>query len=259
MNEDCLHSYNSYNRDENRCFDSNLFKEVGMRKVLILSILTLLMFSLSGIEYERASFRDFIYGSTEDTAYDNWVSHITEGIQAVGYNIYAPWNRQTKGFGKFILPGQEELEKWSVVVHHFLNVDFANAESAIAEYGYPYEIVEFEDTDTNRTYYILREKLNDKYFDDNGYPNRPEMHQNGGFDYAWGLYVVDPSSDIPVIVNVVHSADDFISIPIATITFQEWNARYLMFNAVGREFMWKKEKEDDKYENDKSLSDPSRN
>jgi len=203
--------------------------------------------------------RDFVYGSTEDTAYDNWVSHITEGIQIEDYNIYAPWNRQTWGFGDFILPDEGELQKWSIVVHNFLNGDFTNAESAIAEHGYPYEIVEFEDTDTDRTYYILREKLNDIYFDDNGYPDHPEMHQKGGFDYAWGLYIVDPLSDMPVIVNVAHSGDDFISIPIATIAFQEWNARYLMFNAVGREFIWKKEKEEEKYENGKSLSDPSRN
>jgi hypothetical protein len=219
----------------------------------------LLMCSLSGVVYERASLRDFVYGSTEDTAYDNWVSHITEGIQIEDYNIYAPWNRQTWGFGDFILPDEGELQKWSIVVHNFLNGDFTNAESAIAEHGYPYEIVEFEDTDTDRTYYILREKLNDKYFDDNGYPDHPEMHQKGAFDYAWGLYIVDPLSDMPVIVNVVHSGDDFISIPIATIAFQEWNARYLMFNAVGREFIWKKEKEEEKYENGKSLSDPSRN
>ena len=215
------------------------------------------MFVLLGaIVEETASFRDFIYGTTEHTAYDNWVSHVIEGVAQSGFNQYPPWDKQKPGFGSFKKATHPEATKWKQVVAYFANEQYEEAEDLIQQEGFPYEIVRFNDTDTDRTYYMLRELLNLEYFDDNGFPENPELHQVGSFDYGWGIYVIDPSSNIPLIVNVVHPNDDFIAPPFAADAFQMWNARFFMVSGVGREVLWTNEPP---YFNSKSLSDPSRN
>ncbi len=52
------------------------------------------------IIYESGSLREFIGGTSETTAYDNYVSHVSEGIVTPGYNDYGPdWiDVQTNGF-----------------------------------------------------------------------------------------------------------------------------------------------------------------
>jgi len=46
---------------------------------------------------------DFIGGQSPSTAYDNWISHVTEGIADSGYNDYGPdWlDVQSNGFGNY--------------------------------------------------------------------------------------------------------------------------------------------------------------
>lgn len=210
---------------------------------------------LYAITEETASLRDFLYGSTEQTEYDNFYSRVVEGLASPGYNKYAPWDEQTNGFGNFRRAFSNDLTRWGDIVSNFLTGDFETALDLIDSYGYPYDIVKFNDTDTERTYYMLRERLNYDYFDDNGFPENPEMHQVGSFDYGWGLYIYNPDSERPIIITTPHPKDDFITIPISAIAFQMWDARYLMIAGAGREARWTRV---GAYTNAKSLSDPTR-
>lgn len=211
---------------------------------------------LHSITVETASLTGFMYGTEENAAYDDFYHRVVEGLASSGYNQYAPWDRQTNGFGNFVNANQTQRDNWGSIVDLFLMEMFTEAQGLIDLHGFPYEVVEFHDTDTDRTYYMLREELNMDYFDDNDLPDQPQVHQHGSFDYGWGLYVFNPSSDVPVIVNVVHPKDDFISIPVATRAFQIWDARYMMIAGAGREVLWTNVPP---FFNSKSLSDPSRN
>ncbi|MBW6515325.1 MAG: T9SS type A sorting domain-containing protein [Candidatus Cloacimonetes bacterium] len=197
-----------------------------------------------------------MYGFTDATSYDNWVGHVVEGLARPGYNLYAPWDVQTNGFGNYIHANAAQREDWRTIINLFLTEDFDAAQAAIDWFNFPYEIVQFHDTDKNRTYYMLREFLNMDYFDDNNEPNQPQIHQHGSFDYGWGIYIYDPLSEVPVIINVVHPKDDFIALPVAVHAFQKWNARYLMVAGAGREVMWHDNYPI--YHNNLSISDPSR-
>ncbi len=225
-------------------------------RFLILCSLLLCAVTLYPLTEETASLTDFMYGTTDATAYDNYYHRIVEGLASPGYNQYAPWDSQTNGFGNFVNASSTQRANWGEVMDFFLAEMFTEAQSAIDQHGFPYEVVEFHDTDTGRTLYMLREHLNLDYFDDNDAPDQPDIHQHGSFDYGWGLYVFNPASDIPVIVNVVHPKDDFITIPVATKAFQLWDARYMMISGAGREALWTNVPP---YWNSKSLSDPSRN
>ena len=46
--------------------------------------------------------------------------------------------------------------------------DYNGAQSILNNNNCPYQIVEFHDTDTGKTLYILREIPNMQYYDDNG-------------------------------------------------------------------------------------------
>jgi hypothetical protein len=227
-----------------------------MKRNLIFFTLLAVCLQIGAITVETASFTDFVFGSTEDTAYDDWYHRVVEGLASAGYNQYAPWNTMTNGFGNFESANSTQRSNWGVVVNHFYAQEFSEAQDAIDYYEFPYEVVQFNDTDTGRTYYMLREFLNMDYFDDNNLPDQPQMHQHGSFDYGWGLYVFNPDSDNPINVNVVHPLDDFIVVPVTALAFQIWDARHLMINAAGREVLWTNVPP---YWNSKSLSDPSRN
>jgi hypothetical protein len=211
--------------------------------------------SLFAIVEETADFRDFLYRFTEECEYDNWISHVSEGLVVEDYNLYAPWDRQTNGFGDFRTATIDELYQWANVVDAFLSGQYQYAQTLIDNYGFPYNVVEFNDTETGRTYYMLREILNMDYFDDNGFPDNPELHQHGSFDYGWGLYVHNPDAENPILVSVVHPKDDFIAPPVSYESFRDWDAQFLMIAGAGREVKWT---EQGNYTNGKSLSDPSR-
>lgn len=225
-----------------------------MKPIIIILILMSVAMGYS-LTVETASLSAFIYGTTDAVAYDNWISRVVEGLANPGLNIYAPWDRQTDGFGNFVNASSEQRTAWANLVNLFWNEEFAAASDIIDSNDFPYEIVQFHDTDTGRTYYMLREFLDMSYFDDNGLPDNPEIHQHGSFNYGWGLYVYNPASQNPVIVNVVHPKDDFIASPVAVKAFQMWDARYLMIAGAGREVLW----QGHNYSNNVSLSDPSRN
>ena len=55
----------------------------------------------ASIVYESGSLSGFMLGSSSGSSYDNWISHVTEGIASEDYNDYGPeWlDVQTNGFG----------------------------------------------------------------------------------------------------------------------------------------------------------------
>jgi hypothetical protein len=225
-----------------------------MKKIFCALVVAAFFSSLSGIVIETASFSEFLYYETEECEYDNWISHVSEGIASEDYNLYAPWDRQTNGFGNFYLAVNDTLDLWEQVISVFLDGEYEQAQNLINNYQFPYQVVEFNDTDTGRTYYILREILNMEYYDDNGTIALYD-DEAGSFDFGWGLFVYNPQSSMPIIVNVVHPNDDFIVSTVAHKCFVEWDAMFLTISGAGREVKWT---EVGNYSNSKSLSDPSR-
>lgn len=203
---------------------------------------------------ETASLEKFLIGSEDNCDYDNWISHIAEGIASPNYNIYAPFDRQTNGFGNYRTPSSAELNQWGNIVDLFLAGMLDEAQNAVAQAGFPYQVVEFNDTDTDRTYYMLREVPNWDYHDDNGTFD-PYDDEHGAFDYGWGLYIYNPDSTRPIIVTAPHPTDDFPTTINSYDAFTLWNASYLLISGAGREVRWTNI---GSYTNTKSLSDPTR-
>ena len=56
---------------------------------------------LANIIHESGELSEFLGGHSPGSSYDNWVSHVTEGIASDGFNDYGPdWlDVQTTGFG----------------------------------------------------------------------------------------------------------------------------------------------------------------
>jgi len=75
-----------------------------MKSTIISILILLLLCPLFAVIEETASLKNFLFGIEVNTAYDNWVSHLSEGIAYPNYNTYAPYDRQTNGFGAFITP-----------------------------------------------------------------------------------------------------------------------------------------------------------
>ena len=57
----------------------------------------------SDVTYESGVLSGFVGGQSPGTSYENWVSHVTEGIASEGFNDYGPdWlDIQTNGFGSY--------------------------------------------------------------------------------------------------------------------------------------------------------------
>ncbi len=224
----------------------------------LLVTLVFLLVSVLGYSFveEYESLSKFIYTSADGCSYDNWQSHIVEGIASSGYNIYAPYDRQMSGFGQYVDPSDDQLAQWEEVILAFIDGNTTLVDSLITEYGIPYEMVIFHDTETGRTYHMLRELLNMDYYDDNATADTYD-DITGSFDYGWGLYVRNLDAEYPgVIITIPHPNDDYITPALGTTAFQQWSAGYLMITGAGREVMW----DDDGYgyTNSKSISDPTR-
>ncbi len=229
-----------------------------MKRLIFLTFLLFAVAFLWGVTEETASFKAFLYGNTNQTEYDNWMSHIAEGVAYPNYNLYANWDRQTRGFGAFKRPTNRDLNNWQAVVNQFLNDEYDLAQATLDTTGIPYQIVKFNDTDTGRIYYMLRELINMNHNDNNGTPDSYD-DEHGAFTYGWGIFVINTNATHPIIVHVVHPADDFIAPPVACKAFLEWNAKALMINGAGREVAWDSTSTNPTYNNSLSASDPSRN
>jgi len=227
------------------------------------SIFTLILFlSLSialfaEIKEETGSLKGFIYGSEPACEYDDWMLHITKKVQRENYNVYAPFTRNSinSPFGTYRIPNPAEFQQWEQICEYFIKEDFTKADELLTSANIPYKIVRFNDKDTGRQYYMLRETLNKTLFDDQGTPETTD-DVRGGFDYSWGLYVVSPKATLPIILTLVHPGDDYTVPPLIVKAFEEWDAKYLMIASASREATGDQQ---GYFINNFSTSDPSRN
>jgi len=225
-----------------------------LKKMFWIFILILIILEMQAIIIETASFKDFLYWHTDACEYDNWISHVSEGIASENYNVYSPWDRQTTDFGDFLIADEQMLDNWYIVIDTFLQENYQGTQNLIDSFGFPYQVVEFHDTDNSRTYYLLREILDMSYYDDNGTPS-PYDDEEGSFNNGWGLYIYNPQSQMPIIVTAPHPNDDFITPAVSYKCFSDWDAMFLLIPGAGREVEWTQQ---GSYSNSKSLSDPSR-
>ena len=226
-----------------------------MKKALLTTLACLLAAFGFAVLTETGSFNAFMMGSEPNAAYDNWISHLAEGIAVANYNIYAPYDVQTTGFGDFRLPNALDVIWWGNMLDLFVAGDYDGAQAVIDLAGAPFQIVEFHDTDTDRTYFLIREIPNLTYYDDN---DTFDVYDDeiGAFAYGWGLMVYNPAGTKPGIITIPHPCDDFPTPIFGKITLDSWNVRYLLINGAGREVKWTNVAP---YTNSKSLSDPTRN
>ena len=177
---------------------------------------------LANIIHESGELSEFLGGHSPGSSYDNWVSHVTEGIASDGFNDYGPdWlDVQTTGFGNYnkLESGDPILSYWEDIFSSFILGDTTLVDSLLQDSieSFYYELVVFEDTVYNQIFHIIREQ---------------------------------------VVIQVPHPCDDFIAPYIAIDIFLETNAFAFMINGAGREVLWT---EVGNYSNSKSLSDPSR-
>ncbi|TDF72525.1 T9SS type A sorting domain-containing protein [Candidatus Syntrophosphaera thermopropionivorans] len=223
-----------------------------MKRFLLIMLSFSLFLGLNAIVTEVGSFRGFFYGSEPACEYDNWTSHIAEGI-LTNTNVYAPWEVQNNNFGNYIQPTDTMLNQWEEVVVDFLNLNLDSAQAKINQYGFPYEIVQFQDLDSGRNLFFLREALNNIYYDSNQTPST-EDDEIGSFDYGWGLFVYDPYASRSVIITVPHPCDDYPAPVFGLEVFYQLDARFFLISGAGREVLMSNPNNVDT-----SLSDPSRN
>ncbi|MCB5229196.1 MAG: T9SS type A sorting domain-containing protein [Candidatus Cloacimonetes bacterium] len=226
-----------------------------MRKTILILIIALGLSMASAIMVETASFKNFLYGTEPACDYDNWISHIAEGIAIPNYNIYAPYDRQTNGFGDYKTITSSQTVQWKNLIDLFLAQEWDEAETLIQSAGFPYQLVQFNDTDTGRTYYMLREIPDMSYYDDNGTPDDTYDDEIGAFDWGWGLYVFNPDATRPIIITTPHPCDDFDTPAMSAFGLEVWDARFMIISGTGREVKWTNV---GSYTNAKSLSDPTR-
>lgn len=226
-----------------------------MRKTLVTAVFLLMLALAPAITVETASLRGFLFGSAPGAQYQNWISHLAEGIARTGYNNYAPWDVQSNSFGDFHIPEPADTLAWNSMLDLFIACEYDSAQAVLAEAGFPFQIVEFHDTDSGRTYYMIRE-LPDFSFIDTNNTTATYDDEFGAFQYGWGLFIYNPAGTKPAIISVPHPCDDFPSPILAYQALVVWNARYFMINGAGREVRWTNS---GIYDNSKSLSDPTRN
>jgi hypothetical protein len=233
-----------------------------------LSALPLLPLLLSAacaqLPEESGSFRNFMGGVEPACAYDNWISHISEGIARPGYNAYAPnsLDPQTTGFGSFEV--LQDNAHGNAVLQLFADL----ADSLLQDHGegallrlqqepsVDYELLLFHDSETGRDLYVLRELLDMSYTDFNNDGAADDVH--GGFHHGWGIFVFAPGAPrAHWVLEAPHPNDDYPTPYLATNLFLDEGAGLLMVSGAGREVAYTGNP--GSYTNSASLSDPSRN
>ena len=231
-----------------------------MKKLLLIYFM-IFTISLFAVVEETASFEGFMYGNAPECAYDNWESHVTEKVASPGYNKYAEYDRQLTGFGTYVAADTDQLLVWQTIVDEMVSGNLETAQEMIDENEIPYDVVIFHDTDSDRTFHLLRERLNLEFTDDNNTPLYGADDEIGGFDYSWGLYVFSPDAALPVIITTPHPTDDYTTTAISTKAFIAFDAMGWVISGAGREVLWNTTAIPNVgvYSNGKSISDPSRN
>ena len=215
----------------------------------------------SDVTYEYGVLSEFVGGQSPCTSYENWVSHVTEGIASEGFNDYGPdWlDIQTNGFGSYrkLEEGSPTLVYWETIFSQFIAGDTTTVDSLLQDSieSFFYELVIFEDTTVNKTFHILREQLDTSFVDLNQ-PDNDADDVIGSFRNSWGLYIINPAAlREQIMIQVPHPCDDFIAPYIALDIYQQTDGFGFMINGSGREVEWSEVGE---YSNSKSHSDPSR-
>ncbi|MBT3232489.1 MAG: T9SS type A sorting domain-containing protein [Calditrichaeota bacterium] len=237
------------------------------RHIAFLPILLILFLCINSTQAEiieeSGSLLEFFAGIEDGCDYDNWVSHISEGIASEGYNDYAPveHDRQMTGFGTYVVIDSLEnpnayLTTWYEIVSNIVAGDL-NVAAGILDTSVLADIYDFvllEDGD-NR-YVILREEISYEYFDHNG-TEEPEDDVSGSFEYGWGLYIFNLQPETPnIIIEAPHPCDDFITTYIGIDAFLNLGAYAMFVSGAGREVSWEGE---GAYYNGAAISDPTRN
>lgn len=222
-----------------------------MRRIFSFALLLFLLGGLNAVVTEVGSFRGFLYGSEPACEYDNWISHISEG-RLSSANVYAPWETQNNNFGDYLQPTGTMLNQWEEVVVDFLNLNLASAQAKIEQYGFPYQVVQFQDLDTGRNLFFLRETLNDDL--DTNNTSDTSDDEIGSFDYGWGLYIFNPYASRSIVITVPHPGDDYPAPIFALEAFYQLDARFFLISGAGREVLMTNPSD-----SNSSLSDPSRN
>ena len=105
-------------------------------KHLIFALLSVnLVFS--EIIYEQGSLTEFIAGNSPETSYENWLSHVTEGVASPGFNDYGPeWlDIQTNGFGnhRVLTENSPTLHYWETIFNYFVAGDTTYVDSLLQD------------------------------------------------------------------------------------------------------------------------------
>jgi len=239
-------------------------KSIGQTLKLLITAMTLTLSSPSFAEIieENGSLKEFFAGNEDNCAYDNYISHISEGIAREGYNDYGPaeFDRQMNGFGTYQIVDSlqnpnDVLGSWYRIFANIISGDIDTASMVLDSSAFSdlYDIVRLHDGGKN--YILVREVLNNDYFDDNGTESEAD-DVRGSFRYGWGLFIFNPEPESPNIVfEVPHPCDDFIAPHIAMDAFLRLGARALFVTGAGREVKWSGV---GAYDNSRSWSDPTR-
>jgi hypothetical protein len=231
------------------------------RSTFILTLLFISRVLFAQIMEETGTLRGFLLGEAPGCAYDNWVSHVVEGLADEGYNAYNPHDPQSGDFGQYsvIDPDSTDLlAAFKIMFGMILDYDFSRAESLrVSRLGsYPFTLVALCDTSLGRDFLLVREGLDSSYVDPNLEPG-PEDDEVGSFNLGWGLYIYQLQAVHPEVqIEVVHPNDDYLSPHIACDWFTTLDAGAFYLAGAGREALWSEQGD---YGNNKSLSDPSRN
>ena len=230
-----------------------------MKNVLLIIIFIYPCFSQ--ILYENGVLKEFFGGNAPQSSYDNWISHTSEGVITEGFNDYGPtWlDIQTNEFGdhRVLSEGSPILDYWKTIFDNFVLGDTSLVDSLLQDSvnSFFYELVIFNDTSLNKTFHIIRERLDSSFVDQNE-PGNDEDDVFGSFKNSWGMYIINPSSSREqVFIQVPHPCDDFIAPYIAMDLYIQTDAFGFMIASASRESDWN---EIGTYSNSKSISDPSR-
>jgi len=108
-----------------------------MKRLILIFIVFLYLIQLNAIIEENADLFNFFFSSEPNCAYSKWESHIVEGIAQEGYNMYAPYDNQTEGFGQFTYPSDEQTEVWEQAVDLFFEGQYNAAHMLFSQNSIP--------------------------------------------------------------------------------------------------------------------------
>ena len=214
---------------------------------------------------ETGSLLEFLGGSEPGCAYDNFFSHIVEGIASPGYNYYGPegLDPQTNGFGDYErlysnTYGNGVMALFEEITEYLLEDNPTAAAQALAEEeDLHYEIVHLTEAG-GREFYLIREELDNQYFDE-GFSALPGDDVVGSFNHGWGLTVVAVNPGRPgFILQSPHPNDDYPANFITAQLFYDGGGHLMQINGAGREVDWNDDNNNGAYANGESRSDPTR-